>query len=210
MAAQAAVDPALEGVAHDLSNVFQTIEDAARLLSADPKWNSISAILGRSVERGRRITRSLEQNSATPADVEQAVASAVDFAGDVLRALHIPEVEITREVEPGLRLRGAACDWARVLLNLLVNAGEAVRHGGIVEVCARRSGNQIEIKVSDNGPGIPEALLPLVFRPNFSARHRGSGMGLHIVDSLVRKNGGLVSASNRPDGGAEFRIVVPV
>jgi two-component system sensor histidine kinase HupT/HoxJ len=82
--------------------------------------------------------------------------------------------------------------------------------GGIVELCARTVDDEVEITVADNGPGIPPGILPLVFRPNFSTRKRGSGMGLHIVESIVRRNGGRVVAGNRTAAsGAEFRITVP-
>jgi signal transduction histidine kinase len=210
MAEQAAADLTVQGVVHDLNNVFQTIGEAAYLISSDPRWSSIAAMLNRSVERGRLIARCLGEKSASYGELEQIVDSAVEFAGDVLRALHITGIEFYRDIEPGLRLRGMPGCWERALLNLFVNAGEAMKQGGIVEVSARRAGDQIEIKVADNGPGIPEDVLAFIFKPNFSTRRRGSGMGLHIVESVVRRNGGRISASNRgAASGAEFRITVP-
>jgi signal transduction histidine kinase len=210
MAEQAAADLTVQGVVHDLNNVFQTIGEAAYLISSDPQWSSIAAMLNRSVERGRLIARSLGEKSASYGELEQIVDSAIEFASDVLQVLHITGIEFYRDLEPGLRLSGMPGCWERALLNLFVNAGEAMKQGGIVEVSARRAGDQIEIKVADNGPGIPEEVLAFIFKPNVSTRRRGSGMGLHIVESVVRRNGGSICASNRgAASGAEFRITVP-
>jgi signal transduction histidine kinase len=210
MAEQAAVDLAVEGVVHDLNNVFQTVSEAAYLLSSDPRWSSIAAMLDRSVERGRLVVQCLGEKSTSYGDLEQVVNSAIEFAGDVLQALRIPGIEFYRDIQPGIRLRGMPGCWERALLNLFVNAGEAMQQGGIVEVSARRVADQVEITVADNGPGIPEELLPVIFKPNFSTRRRGSGIGLQIVESVVRRNGGRVTASNRGGAsGAEFRITVP-
>ena len=210
MAEQAAAELMREGVVHDLNNVFQTVSEAAYLLSSDPRWSSIAAMLDRSVERGRLVVQCLGEKSTSYGDLEQVVDSAIEFAGDVLQALRISGIEFYRDIPPGIRLRGMPGCWERALLNLFVNAGEAMQQGGIVEVSARRLDDQVEITVADNGPGIPEELLPVIFKPNFSTRRRGSGIGLQIVESVVRRNGGRVIASNRGGAsGAEFRITVP-
>jgi signal transduction histidine kinase len=209
MAEQAAADLTREGVVHDLNNVFQTVSEAAYLLSSDPRWSSIAAMLDRSVERGRLIVRCLGEKPASYGDLEQVVDSAIEVAGDVLQALRIPGIEFYRDIQPGIRLQGVPGCWERALLNLFVNAGEAMQQGGIVEVSARRVADQVEITVADNGPGIPEEVLPFVFRPSFSTRQRASGMGLHIVEDIVQRNGGTVSVTNRSGGGAEFRITAP-
>jgi signal transduction histidine kinase len=210
MVEQVAADLTVEGVVHDLNNVFQTVSEAAYLLSSDPRWSAIAAILDRSVERGRLIVRCLGEKPASYGDLEQLVDSAIAFAGDVLQALRISGIEFYRDIQPGIRLGGVPGCWERVLLNLFVNAGEAMQQGGIVEVSARRVADQVEITVADNGSGIPEELLPVIFKPNISTRRRGSGMGLHIVESMVRHNGGRVTATNRSSAsGAEFRITVP-
>ena len=211
MAYQAAAQAlSVDGVVHDLNDVFQTIGEAAYLLSSDPQWSSVAALLDRAVERGRSITHGLVQHPVVSCELEDIADCAVQFAADVLHALQVPGVEFCRDIEPGIKLRGAPGCWERVLLNLLVNAGESMTQGGIVELCARTVDDEVEITVADNGPGIPPGILPLVFRPNFSTRKRGSGMGLHIVESIVRRNGGRVVAGNRTAAsGAEFRITVP-
>ncbi len=207
---QSGVDLFLKGVAHDLDNVFETINESAHLLGSDPKWSAVAAILRRSAQRGRRIVQSLCESSTTTTDLESVIDEAIEFAGDALRVWHIEEIRFHRDIEPGLRLRGSPMDWQRVLLNLFVNAGQAMKEGGTVEVAARRNGDRVEITVSDHGPGIPAEDLSKVFLETFSTKRSGAGLGLPIVDALVRQNGGCVSVGNLNKGrGATFCITVP-
>jgi signal transduction histidine kinase len=203
-------DLTVEGLIHDLNNVFQTLLEAADLLETDRKWSPLAASMRRSVERGRRILSAFSEDSVASTDLEGIIAGAIEFAGDVLRALHIPDIEFCRRIEAGIRLKGAPMAWERALFNLFINAGQAMRHGGVIEIWARRAGQQIEITVADSGSGIPLEILPQIFKPHFSTRTSGSGLGLHIVESIVRQNGGSVHAANRTGApGAAFRITVP-
>lgn len=205
-----APDLKLEGLVHDLNNVFETVSEAAELLERDPRWKTVAAMIHRSVTRGRRIVGSLSAGALGEQDFSTVVDNSIEFARDVLQAVGAPPVRIVRDTEPGLRLSGSAAAWERVLLNLFLNAAQAMRHGGVIEVRAHRTATGIEIRVSDNGPGIPDEILPQIFEPHFSTKSSSSGLGLHIVRSLVCQNGGEVTAANRtPDAGAEFRIRVP-
>jgi signal transduction histidine kinase len=101
------------------------------------------------------------------------------------------------------------------LTNLFLNAAQAIAQGGTedrgsIEIAAARAGSAIEITVADSGPGIHPKILPRIFEPRFSTRAKRSGLGLHIVQTIVRQNGGEVTAANRPSGeGAQFRITLP-
>jgi signal transduction histidine kinase len=85
-------------------------------------------------------------------------------------------------------------------VNLFVNAAEA----GAKSVNVQASVNTIV--VSDDGPGIPQDLLPRIFQPHVSTKSILAGLGLYVVQSIVEQHGGVVCAGNRPDGGAEFKI----
>ncbi len=141
--------------------------------------------------------------------VEDVVDCAVQIAGDVFERLHIDGIEFFRDIEPGLALRRSGC-WTRALLNLFLNAGEAMRQGGVIEIRARSVNGHTEIAIADNGPAIPPAALPSIFRPNFSGRGGAPKAGLHAVECIVKRNGGRIVAANRSDcAGAEFLITVP-
>ena len=200
----------MEGLVHDLNNVFETISEAAELLEGDPRWTVASAAIQRGVNRGRRIVESLSAGALGDQDFATVVENSIEFARDVLHAVHAPTVEFVQDVEPGTQIAGCTAAWERVLLNLFLNAAQAMPGGGTIEIHARRSEQGADIFVTDNGPGIPAEILPRIFEPHFSTKSSNAGLGLHIVKSLVRQHGGEVSVGNREAaGGAVFHIRVP-
>jgi signal transduction histidine kinase len=97
---------------------------------------------------------------------------------------------------------------SQVILNLLLNAGDATRGRGRVEVRARRHGDQVHLSVTDDGPGIAPEDLPRVFDPFFTTKEpgQGSGLGLAICHSIVESMGGTIDAASPPGGGATFVV----
>jgi signal transduction histidine kinase len=207
-------DLALPGLIHDLNNVFQTLVDSADLLSQDAKWKPISAAILRSVERGRRITTSLEAGHTIGAGLDHILDDAIAFVEDALLTGRGPGILFVRNVEPGIELSGHWA-WERVLINLFLNAMRAMPNGGTIHVEARRRDEEIHIAVRDTGSGIAPEILDRLFEPYISTKPSGSaaparGLGLHVVQTIVRQDGGNVRAANRTDGpGAEFLIAVP-
>ncbi len=194
-------DITLQGLIHDLNNVFQTIHESAEVLAQDTKWKKISATLERSVERGKRIADSIEESTRSPEELSTVVRSAVESAQDYLECIHARELSFLLDIEPGFRLTGNSAAWERVLVNLILNAAQA--GATRVEILARQG----EIRIEDDGPGISADVLPFIFEPHVSTKPERSGLGLSIVRSIVAKNGGTVSAHNR-DRGAAFTIQV--
>ncbi len=193
-------DLTLEGLAHDLNNVFQTIGESLELLRSDLKWKKLAGTLQRSADHGQRLVQSILDKKRSSADAAAVIESAVQFTRDYLECAHAPPLDISFEVEPDLLLPGDPAGWERVLVNLFVNAAEAGAKR--VEVHASRN----EIVVCDDGPGISSELLPHIFQPHVSTKSIMSGLGLYVVQSLVEKHGGAVTASNLPAGGAQFGI----
>ncbi len=199
-------DLTLPCLVHDLNNVFQTLVEAADLLSSDPRWSALSAAILRSVERGKNLTASIQSSDQSSAPLKTVLANAVSFVEDSLISGRGPKILFTWDIEPGIEMRRVWA-WERVLINLFSNAVRAMPAGGTIHVRARRAEENIEIAVMDNGPGIAPEILPDIFKPHVSTR--GSGLGLHIVASIVRQEDGFVRAVNRPEGGAEFTITFP-
>ncbi|HTP87454.1 MAG TPA: HAMP domain-containing sensor histidine kinase [Bryobacteraceae bacterium] len=193
-------DLTIEGLVHDLNNVFQTIGETAELLESDPQWKKLAGTLERTVERGRRIVWSIMETSRAQAELGPVVKSAIEFAQDYLECVHAPSVTFRSTVPANLPIAGHAAAWERVLVNLLLNAAQAGARN--VEISA--SGGEISIR--DDGAGIAEQVLPRIFEPRVTTRSAVHGLGLSIVRSIVERNGGTVSAANRPTGGAEFVI----
>ncbi|HEV8412515.1 MAG TPA: sensor histidine kinase [Bryobacteraceae bacterium] len=204
-------DLTLSGLVHDLNNVFQTLVDAADLLAGDPRYAKLSAAILRSVERGKNIAAGIQAGTGEHTPFEQILAHAVAFVEDSVAAGRGPQIGFACDVEPGIEL-GGHWAWERVLINLFLNAMHAMPAGGTIEVRARSADGNIEIVVRDDGSGITPGLLEHLFLPHVTTGSSGGsrGLGLHIVETIVKQHGGHVRAANRRDAkGAEFTIVLP-
>ena len=200
-------DLTLSGLVHDLNNVFQTLVDAADLLSADPRYAKLSSAILRSVERGKNIAAGIQAGNRPDTPFEQILANAIAFVEDSVAAGRGPQISFACEVEPGIEL-GGHWAWERVLINLFLNAMRAMPAGGTIYIRARRLGRETEILVRDEGSGIAPEVLDRLFLPHVSTG--SGGLGLHIVETIVTQHGGRVRAANRADThGAEFTITLP-
>ena len=115
------------------------------------------------------------------------------------------------EASPGMR----GC-FGKRFLNLARNAAEAcvgAANGGKVllrgEVVRHEETGTQRVTVFDNGPGIPGATLPKLFRPFFTTKAKGTGLGLAVVQKIIVQHGGRVEARNRSEGGAAFIVTLP-
>jgi signal transduction histidine kinase len=202
-------DLTYESLIHDLNNVFETITEAAELLSSDRRWKPLAATLCRSVSRGRRLLGAIPDSTPNLiAIVEGAIQSVTDYC----TAARKPRMRFVRQIRPDIRLPGSAKDWERVFVNLFLNAAQIMQKPGRIDIAAEQEKESLTVTVSDNGPGIPEDILPRLFRPNVSTKTTSdrSGLGLHIVASIVKKHSGRVTAANRErSNGAVFTISLP-
>ncbi|MGZ8867019.1 MAG: GAF domain-containing sensor histidine kinase, partial [Thermoanaerobaculia bacterium] len=101
----------------------------------------------------------------------------------------------------------------QVFSNLIGNAMKFAPERGTIHVEARTGSGGVQFRVSDTGPGLPEADLKQLFRPYYQAKktaHMGAGLGLAIVRGIVEAHGGTVSAMNAPGGGAVFTFTIPL
>ena len=198
-----------ETLVHDLNNVFETITEAAELLGTDKRWKPLAATLRRSVTRGRRLIGAIPDSTPNLASiVEDAIQSVTDYC----IATRKPRIRFVRQIPAEVRLPGSAKDWERVFANLFLNTAQIMRKPGQIDIAAQRGEDALAITVSDNGPGIAPELLARIFRPDVSTKTgKGrSGLGLHIVASIVKKYSGKVTAANRERAhGAIFTISLP-
>ena len=198
----AVADLTLEGLVHDLNNVFQTISESAELLVDDPKWDKLAHTLQRSADRGHRIAHSILETNRSTIELAPIIENASLFCQDYLECANRPRLEFWSEIDPDFRLKGDAAGWERVFVNLFLNAAQA----GAGKIRIRANGN--EIVVSDDGLGIAIELLPRIFQPRVSTKSIISGLGLYVVQSIVEQNGGAVTAANGPNGGAVFTMCI--
>ena len=124
-------------------------------------------------------------------------------------------VEFHNLIDETLLVRGNADRLAQVFVNLLRNALNALSDGGKIHVTAEMAedarGRWALVRVDDNGPGIPEHVLPEIFEAFITTRldARGTGLGLAVAEGIVHQHGGIIEASNLPGGGARLELTLP-
>ncbi len=142
-----------------------------------------------------------------PADLVASVADLVEG----YRAAPPPGVEVDFDAQPeNLIVRFDAKLLGRAVRNLIENALRASSGGGRVVVRVDQLNGFARIAVQDSGPGVPHDLLPRIFDPYFSTHDTGTGLGLPIARRIAEEHGGDMTARNRPEGGLEVMVTLPV
>jgi signal transduction histidine kinase len=117
------------------------------------------------------------------------------------------------EVELLPQLPDAPLDPAQmkqVLVNLMKNAMQAMTRGGMLKVSTGSAGEEIWMSISDTGGGIPHEQLNRIFEPFYTTKKKGSGLGLMIVQRIVRAHGGRIELDSRVGQGTTFKIWLPM
>ncbi|AOY00416.1 ATP-binding protein [Jeongeupia sp. USM3] len=208
------------GVTHELNQPLTAMrsfaENALALLdrgdTGEVRRNL--GLIAQLTERMGKITGQLRafarksDGKVEPVLVHAAIGNALLLLEQRLRQQQV-RLDIDQP-DTGLRVSGNPVRLEQVLINLLRNALDAVRTSPqpAIRIGVAASGDHVGITVSDNGPGIAEAQLPAIFDPFFTTKSasEGLGLGLAISLSIVRDFGGRLTAGNRPEGGAYFKV----
>jgi signal transduction histidine kinase len=153
---------------------------------------------------------------ARPTDLDPAPLELAKLVGHVCALLE-PEAQaqktelVTRIQEPLPTLLADASQLTQALVNLVINALQAVgQHGRVeVSVSAPAALGDVIIEVRDTGPGIPPDGLSAVFEPYYTTKPEGSGLGLWIAQQVATAHGGSLRAANTPGAGAVFTLRLP-
>jgi two-component system sensor histidine kinase KdpD len=213
----------LNSVSHDLRTPLATIAGAASSL-VDRCRNEDRELLQSVVDESRRLNRLVENlldmarlDSGSVSlnrqwhVLEEIVGVALDAAKRELGEHHV-QIDIPAEF-PLLHVDGFLLE--QVLVNLLENAARYTPVGSEIEITAKAGNSRIEIRVADNGPGLPAGSEARIFDKFFRGSaiapdgRRGVGLGLAICRAIVEAHGGRIAAANRAQGGAEFVITLP-
>jgi signal transduction histidine kinase len=213
-------------IAHELNQPLAAILTNAQagrrfLLEPEPRVAEVVSILDDIVSDDKRagdVIRRLRAMVEKRHTVEVESIPVHELVADAERLMHgllaRPGIALSLDLDPRqLRIHAGRVEMQQALLNLLLNAVEAL--GGNPEGKRRLSvrteldGSTVRIRVRDNGPGIPADAFGEIFRPFFSTKPRGLGMGLPICRTICEAHGGTLNAANHPDGGAEFVIAMP-
>jgi len=206
-----------------LTLMLGPLEDALADASAPPALRERMALAHRNAQRLLRLVNSLLDFSRIEAGRVQAVfeptdlvSLTTDLASTFRSAIERAGLSLTIQASP-LRQR-ALVDrgmWEKIVLNLLSNAFKFTLQGGI-EVRVREDGDNAIIEVRDTGVGVPEDALPRLFERFYRVQdsggrtHEGTGIGLALVQELVRQHGGHIGVTSRLGAGTTFRVSIPL
>ena len=143
-----------------------------------------------------------------PVEVPKVVAHVCELLRPEAAAR---QTEIVSQVQdPMPEITADSVRLTQALVNLVINAMQAVERNGVIEVTAAVTDETLSLCVRDNGPGIAPEKLASIFDPFFTTKPEGHGLGLWIAQQIVIAHGGNLIPQNRPEGGASFTIVLPL
>lgn len=220
------------GIAHDFNNLLTAISGSAeaalmRQPSADaaPELRQVLESARRGADLVRQLLAFARQQALRPRVVE--LNGAVDGIGGLLRRLLGSRVRLAVDLaEPGRRVRIDPTQLDQVIMNLALNARDAMPDGGSLRIATGHAvvlsperigtetlppGRYAMLEVADSGKGMPPELLPRIFEPFFTTRREqgGTGLGLSTVHGIVRQSGGFIAVDSSPGEGTRFRIWLP-
>jgi two-component system sensor histidine kinase HydH len=206
------------GVAHEIRNPLSSIKGLASYFGDkfEPGSSDREAaeVMVREVERLNRVVSEL-LDFARPSELSRRQTDIVDVLNHSVRlvqqdaGLHHIEIRLsTADDLPPLFLDPDR--FSQCLLNLYLNAIEAMTNGGVLTVeAAIAPGGGLRITVTDTGPGIPEKYRSKIFDPYFTTKTTGTGLGLAIVYKIIEAHGGSISIESAPGGGTRFTVFLP-
>ncbi|NKC31820.1 sensor histidine kinase [Falsiroseomonas selenitidurans] len=219
-----AIASLLGGVAHEINNPLAVVAAQSLLLAEEAEGTPMAARAEKvrlAAERCGRIVASLLASARQKppkrdrVDMADAVEAGLDLVAEVAQAAGIL---VTTEIAPGLPpIRGDADQLAHLVGNLVGNAraalaGQARDAPPAIRVRLQEVAKGLELRVEDNGPGVPPALRERIFDPFFTTRQDGggTGIGLALCRTIAKAHGGSIAVEAAPGGGAAFVVRLPV
>ena len=206
------------GVAHDFNNVLAVIAANSNLLAEalprDHADRELVEEIDAAVTRATALTRQLLAFSRKQV-VEPVVIdlnAAVTDARKMLRRMVGEDIVIATSLEPELgHVRIDPGHLVQVIMNLAVNARDAMPRGGTLAFATRSFANEVMLSITDTGCGMPAEVRRRVFEPFFTTKGigKGTGLGLSVVHGIVQQAAGRIELDSVVDAGTSFRIYLP-
>jgi len=198
-------------LAHEIKNPITSVNLALRAVSRQLGEDE-KEILEDLVERMRKLEKLMRRtlSLARPLDLQRSPCDPGQLLEAAVRSMaaHCEAVDVKLSAEAP-ELPAVSIDrqlMEDVLTNLIRNAVESVEAAGNIQLSARSSGNDVVIRIDDDGPGIPEKVQATLFKPFVTTKSSGTGLGLAIVRKVVEAHGGTIEVHDADLGGARFEI----
>jgi signal transduction histidine kinase len=204
-------------IAHDLKNPLHNLQLLMEELEEEPNPGRRAEMFKRlreNVERASARVSELSRAGRAPEDVQQPLdlaAALDDLHKRITTAARANGTELIVDCPRGLAVRGDALALRSAVENVVANSLEALQQngrGGRLALRARQVNSAVELTVEDDGPGIPDEVLPRLFAP-FSSGRESTGLGLAIARALARSSGGDLTCADPSSGHTCFRFTFP-
>ena len=208
------------GLAHEMRNPLGVISASAEILGKNvSKENEIAREVAELIrgEVGRTnslVTRFLNFARPSPPrrelnDLNEVVERGLSHLSETFKD-SAGQVEVERNLGDLPKFQFDATLVESTVVNLLLNAQEAMPQGGVLKVTTGRNGSMARLEVTDSGEGIPEDQLESIFNPFYTTKPTGVGLGLAIVSKFVDSHGGKISVVSTAGEGSTFRVLLPM
>ena len=207
------------GVAHEVNTPLAVISTYAQMLAKQVAEDSQKSLIldkiAKQTFRASEIVNSLLNFSRTSTTSfgDLALNKVIQETVSLLdHQLQKAGIHTRLDLEPDLpAVHGNGGKLQQVFLNLFLNARDAMPGGGTLEIRSWRDGRNVRVEVCDSGTGIAPEHLQRIYDPFFTtkAARKGTGLGLSVTYGIIQEHGGSIEVSNRPGGGARFRIDLP-
>jgi signal transduction histidine kinase len=205
-------------LAHEIRNPLGSIEGAAQILEQPQTTEEMRReFLGVIRKECRRLSRLLSnlldfarprQPEFQPVDVCPVVDSVVALLAHTAQQSGI---QLRKHLPPSLPdVESDSEQLKQVILNLTINAIQAMPDGGEIAISAAEKNAGIVIAVVDQGVGIPAEKVEKVFDPFFTTKDSGTGLGLSVAHQIVTQHGGVITAERNPGRGMTFSVTIPI
>jgi PAS domain S-box-containing protein len=207
------------GIAHDFNNLLSVILSMSEMAAANlPPEHSARADLGR-IQKATKQAANLASQLLTFGKQKKSSARRIDINVSVARTLDLLRASLPSRIklkaelaEQQLFVQADETQVQQVLMNLCLNARDAMPDGGLLHVRTApisADGEWACLSVCDHGAGISEEVKAHLFDPFFSTKERGTGLGLAVVQHIVQSHGGRIDVASEPGRGARFDVWLP-
>lgn len=220
------------GIAHDLNNILAPILMSIgilKLTATDPQTRRILDTIESSSKRGADIVRQVlsfargVEGERIEVDPNRLLKDIDSILKDTFPKNILLKLSLSKEP---WSILGDPTQMQQILLNLCVNARDAMPHGGSLSVAVEntvldeqyavmhlqaKAGRYVTLSVTDSGTGIPSAILDKIFEPFFTTKEvgKGTGLGLSTVLAIVKSHGGFINVYSEPGNGTSFKVYLP-
>jgi len=195
-------------LAHDLRSPLQTIQNAIFLLERSPENPMFYTMIRESLKQMTQMLDSFRDfyKGHLLKMIDADIVKAYELG---ISELEIPDdVELTLEADEIERFRMDPTKVALVFRKLIKNAVKAMPGGGEIRVDIKDQGDHVEVKISDTGPGIPEEVLKVIYKPFMAKRKGGKGLGIPACKRIVEAHGGTIDFETALSEGTTFTFTI--